>query len=301
MARRQLRLKLRRARREANLTQNEVANALDWSASKLLRIENGTSTIAVSDLIALLTQYSGLAPERESLLELARESKSPLLVSRYADVLTPQFSTWLDHEAYADNIRQFEPLIIPGVLQTDEYAAAVVAGLIDRESDDRDPVRIVAARRARIESLIRPSSPKLEFIIDDAAVHRAVGNEDGARGFTLMIDQLRHLKKLNTVGRQASGETIEPDLNPHISVQIVPFLAGAYRAMRGPFEIIELEASGEEDQFMMYHENPEGDVVIREDYGPIEKHIQVFENLKKILPAPTDTNDHIDRVIQRFQ
>jgi len=301
VARRQLRLKLRRARHEADKTQNEIANSLDWSVSKILRIENGASAIGVSDLIALLTQYPNLAPERDSLLKLARESKSPPTVSKFYDALTPQFSMWLDHEAYADKIRQFEPIIVPGVLQTDEYAGAIVESLLDRDNDDRDPHRIVAARRERIDSLIRrPDGPRMEFIIDEATLRRAVGNEDRARGYAPMLEQLRHLKRCNTIGRTAFGESIEPELNPNVSIQIVPLEAGAYRAMRGPFEVIEFEGEDEEDQFMMYHETPDDDLVIREDYESIAKNIQMFEALKKTIPGPDEANHHLDRLIQEL-
>jgi hypothetical protein len=283
------------------MTQNEVANSLDWSVSKVLRIESGASAISVSDLIALLTQYSRLAPERDDLLKLARESKSPPAVSKFSDVLTPQFSMWLDHEAYADKIRQFEPIIVPGVLQTDEYARAIVDSLLDPDNDDRDPHRIVAARRERIESLIRrPDGPKMEFIIDEAALRRAVGNEDRAHGYTSMLEQLRHLKRCNTVGRTTPGETIEPELNQNVSIQIVPLEVGAYRAMRGPFEVIEFEGEDEVDQFMMYHETPDDDLVIREDYESIAKNVQIFEALKKTIPGPDETNQRLDHLIQEL-
>jgi transcriptional regulator with XRE-family HTH domain len=303
VARRLLRLRLRRARRELGKTQHEVAEVLDWSPSKVLRIENGASAVSVSDLLALLTQYGNLHNERDDLLLLARESKSPPVVSNYGDVLTPQFSVWLDHEAYASRIRQFEPIIVPGILQTDEYAEAVVRGLLDPD-DERDPTRITAARRNRIKALVGPSGPPMEFIIDETALRRAVGNEDGRRGYSVILDQIRHLKRLNTRGRALLDDPIEPDVNLNISIQVVPHDAGAYRCMRGPFEIIEFQ--GQEDEFMMYCESSDDDTVIRESQEEIEKNLiekngGMFDILRRVLPGPDRTNQLLDQIIAEVQ
>jgi transcriptional regulator with XRE-family HTH domain len=289
-------LKLRRARRELDKTQNEVANALDWSASKILRIENGTTAVTVSDLIALLSELPNLESERDDLIQLAKESKSSTIVSKYNDVLAPEFSTWLDHEAYAETIWQYEPIIVPGVLQTDEYARAIIEALLNPDIDDRNPDRIIQARRERFTSLMRPNCPRMEIIIDEAAVRRAVGNEDTTRGNTPTIDQINQIKKFNTVGRAASGESIEPDLNPNVAIQIVPLSMGAYRCMRGPFEIIDL-GDEDDDQYMMYLENPESLSVVREGRDEIERNIRMFNDLKKRIPSPKEANEALNRIV----
>lgn len=306
VARRQLRLKLRRGRLNEGKTQQDVARALDWSTSKVLRIENGDTAISVSDLIALLTEYPKLKPERDQLVELAKASKSPPIVDKYPDVIFGDFRQWLDHEAYADSIRQYEPTIVPGALQTNDYARAMAGSLLRGVEDDpeterainRQRDRIVEARRDRIESLIRPGCPRMELIIDEAVIRRAVGNEDGTRGFSVMINQLEQLKRLNTIGRKELGETIEDDLNPQISLQIQPFEAGAYPIMRGPFEVIELAGGDEEDQFMMFLEDPESDVVLKDDFDAISKNLRIFDQLKKVIPGPAEANRHLDRVIE---
>jgi transcriptional regulator with XRE-family HTH domain len=293
VARRQLRLRLRSARTDAGKTQSEVADALDWSASKVLRIENGQSAPAVSDVIALLDQYPGLASERQALLDLAREAKRPTLASQYSDVFPAPFRDWVEFEAYADTIQQYEPQVVPGVLQTDSYAASLVGAQID---DEDRASRIVEARVQRSAPLVGSEGPTMEFIIDETALRRAASRRDSRQGYRETIAQLRYLMSVNTKGRQAAGEAIEPDLNPRVSIQIVPMEMGPYLAMRHPFEIIEFE--DEDDPFMMFFEGPEFDQVIRDRYEEIARYIDRFAELKKHLPDPRETNGQIEYLIE---
>jgi transcriptional regulator with XRE-family HTH domain len=295
VARRQLRLALRRARHDESKTQTEVADALDWSPSKLLRIENGQTNPAVSDVIALLSQYPHIEGDRDELLDLAREAKRPTVATQYSDVFSAQFREWLEYEAYANSIRQYEHQYIPGILQTDDYATAVVGSLVE---DEQRVSRIVEARVQRSAPLVGSDGPTMEFIIDEAAIRRAVGRQDAQQGYRDTIAQLRYLMRMNTQGRQALGETIEPELNPRVSIQVAPLDMGPYRAMRHPFEIIEFE--DEDDAFMMYFEGPESQV-IRDRYEDIERYVDRFSDLKKRLPDARETNHHIDFIIKLMQ
>jgi hypothetical protein len=164
------------------------------------------------------------------------------------------------------------------------------------EIDDTTAKQIVAARIDRARPLVSESGPKIWFIVDEEVLRRAVGNEDGASGYQVMIDQLASLKRMNTVGRRNRGEQIESPLNPNISLQIVPFGFGIYAAMRGPFELITF--AGDDVSPMIYFENPEGDVVVRETDEVTEKYLDVFASLKHRLPDPAETNDQIDQIIE---
>ena len=113
-----------------------------------------------------------------------------------------------------------------------------------------------------------------------------------------VIDLLEYLKKMNTVGRRLLGEEVESDLNPRISIQIVPFGLGPYRAMRQAFEIIELRGEGE--SWMMYFEIASGSQVIRDQYDDIADYIDRFSVLSKALPGPNETNRQIDSIIQQM-
>jgi transcriptional regulator with XRE-family HTH domain len=295
VAKRQLRLRLRRARTEANLTQNEIAEQLGWSPSKILRLENGQTPFQVSDVLALATLIPQLGDQREELAELARAARKPTLSNRYSDVLTPPFAEWLEHEAYASAIRQYENQFVPGVLQTNDYATGIVVGLLGSDAEDDRARRIVDARIERAEPLLSADGPRMEFIIDETALRRAVGNEDGRRGYQPMVEQLHHLKRYNTVGRRAQGEAVDDDINPGISIQVVPSSLGAYAAMRGPFEVVEFPG-GDTDP-MVYFENPDGDQVVRDRYEDIARYLDLFAELKKTAPAPGKTNSYLDTII----
>jgi transcriptional regulator with XRE-family HTH domain len=300
VARRQLRLTLRKARALADKTQAEVADALDWSPSKIMRIENGQVAVQTSDLMALGTQYPSLTREQmNELKDLARIARSPNVASRYEDVLTREFKEWLEYEAFARSIRQYETLFVPGVLQTDEYATGIVIGLMGVGRTVRRAERIVQARLERAESLVGPDGPAMSFIVDQAALVRAVGNEDGSRGVQTMIDQLTYLKKMNTRGRAALNETIEDDLNPDISLQVVPFSIGAYQALRGPFEIAEFEEESLDS--MLYFENPEGDQVIRDNPETLQNYSDLFATIKKRIPGPEETGRILDSIIEQLR
>jgi transcriptional regulator with XRE-family HTH domain len=300
VARRQLRLTLRKARALADKTQAEVADALDWSPSKIMRIENGQVAVQTSDLMALGTQYPSLTREQmNELKDLARIARSPNVASRYEDVLTREFKEWLEYEAFARSIRQYETQFVPGVLQTDEYATGIVIGLMGVGRTDRRAERIVQARLERAEPLVGPDGPTMSFIVDQAALVRAVGNEDGSRGVQTMIDQLMYLKKMNTRGRAALKETIEDDLNPDISLQVVPFSIGAYQALRGPFEIAEFEEESLDS--MLYFENPEGDQVIRDNPETLGTYSDLFSTIKKRIPGPEETGRILDSIIEQLR
>src|SRR4051794_41070755 len=122
MQRRRLRVELRRARAAAGYTQRDVAEALDWSYSKLLRIENGQVGVSRTDLKALLDHYL-ITDEGQlkAFAQLARDGRRQPW-SAYRDVLNPDYMIYLGHEGSASTIRHFEQLVIPGLLQTEAYA-----------------------------------------------------------------------------------------------------------------------------------------------------------------------------------
>lgn len=281
------------------MNQVDVAKALDWSASKVLRIESGQSPVATSDLVALMTLYGVVDTSAVGeLVELARSSRRPSMSSRYGDALSPEFGEWLDYEAFASVIRQYESKLIPGPLQTDDYAHAIVPAYL-AGGPKRDKIEgVVGSREDRAERLTGRDGPKISVIIDEAALRRGVGNESGPRDYAVMIEQLKHLKKLNTVGRLARGEEVETELNPSIEIQIVPLEIGAYPAMRGPFELLEFDDP--DDPNMVYFENPRADIVIKEGEETAES-LELFLRLQSVLVPPSGVDEQIDLIIQLME
>lgn len=288
VAQRRLRNHLRnlRLRPEARQTQKEVAKALDWSPSKLLRIEAGQVPIATSDLIALLTHYGVI--DRgvvDPLIELARISRRPTIRDTYRDVFSREFAEFVQYEAYASVIRQFETKLVPGILQTDSYARAVIRAYLGPEAKESSVNRRVKARHERSAHLLeRSDPPEMTFLLDEAVVQRRVGMESGDN--ILMIEQLERLKDLNA--------------RPNITIQIVAFELGIYRALRGPFELLEFEDP--EDTDLLYLENPQGDELFHEDVELIAPYVDIFSSLEEVVSqTKTAFNEQVDTVIHSMK
>ncbi|MFY1636415.1 helix-turn-helix domain-containing protein [Solwaraspora sp. WMMB335] len=252
--RRRLRIMLRDFRQSRQLTQKDVARELDWSTSKLIRIETGESSIAVSDLRALLAHYEVTDPEHvDQLIEMARIAKHQTW-SSYRDVLSPALLLYLGYESSASRIRQFEPLLIPGLLQTEEYARAIIRAYSPPSRSDRDIERILQARMERQELLSREDPPEIFCLMDEAAVRRVVGKSG------VMVRQLEKLKRLNEL--------------PNLHIQIVRFEAGEHPGMQGPFAILDFPDPADDD--LVYLESPSAQALSGEDAAVyVEKFFQI--------------------------
>jgi transcriptional regulator with XRE-family HTH domain len=261
--RRRVREALRKAREGEGLTQREAASSLDWSPSKLVRIEAGSVGVSITDLRAMLTLY-GVKNDEEvnELVEMTRASKERPWYSKYENVLSPAFAQYLGYESSASVIRGFQPLTIPGLLQTDDYARAVIEASRSDEIDER-----VELRTIRQELLERSDAPEIYYVLDEAALHRIVG------GVAVMRNQLRHLRDLAK--------------QPRLSVRIIPFSAGAHTSMKGSFTILEF-ADWDED--VLYLETAGGSVTSREDQKVIAGYRENFELLSD---AALDDQDSV--------
>lgn len=238
--RRRLKAVLRQAREAAGVTQQDAASALDWHVSKIIRIEQGAVGITPVDLRALLAVYKIDDEKRVGdLVELARGSRLQSW-REYRTVYTPASLALFANEAVAKTIYKYEPTYIPGLLQTEEHARALLTGLGHSEDEIE---RMVSARLERQELLDRNPQPALQFILGEAVVSRAVG------GRGVMLRQLQKLKDLST--------------RPGISLQVLPFSAGAHPRMGGAFTVLEFADQSLDD--LLYLENAGGESIYRED------------------------------------
>ncbi|TDB83261.1 transcriptional regulator, partial [Micromonospora fluostatini] len=170
------------------------------------------------DVSDLLTLYGVKDPhERESLLKLARDANNPGWWHRYGDVLPTWFQSYLGLEAAAALIRSYEVQFVPGLLQTRDYARAVVS-LGHRRATPDELDRRVDLRMQRQQLLHRPDPPQLWAVVDEAALRRPIGGREVMRG------QLTAL--------------IEATRAPHVRVQVIPFDAGGHAAAGGAFTIL---------------------------------------------------------------
>lgn len=246
--RRRLRNTLRRTRESLGIIQSTAAAEMTWSVSKLIRIETGMVTISVNDLKALLGYYKINDPEKvASLVEMAKNSRRSSWTSSYKGIASDVFLTYIGHEDAAVRSYSFQPILVPGLLQTDEYAIEVLRVM----RGSKDPQRInglVELRIARQERVFaRGDEIRLSYLIDESVVRRVVGGPE------VMKRQVRHL--------------IDECRRENLSIRIIPFGTGVYRSMRVPFVV--LEFSDPEEEAVLYLEYPQRESLIRED-GPFE-------------------------------
>ncbi|MCX5556660.1 helix-turn-helix transcriptional regulator [Streptomyces sp. NBC_00038] len=267
--RRRLRIALRKAREATEQSQGQAAHALDWSLSKIMRIEQGTVSLSVTDLRALLRQYEVTDPKRVAELEeAARGSRGASWWVEYNDILGPGFGQYLGYESAAASIRTYNPIVVPGFLQTDEYAMALLAPRVDEERARR----IVELRTARQERTMEGEDPPWTFfVVDEAALHRQVGGPRVQRA------QLQHL--------------IDVSKRPKVSLQVLPFTSGAHYSTLESFILLGFM----DDDDLLYLE-AQGNKSTRDEHELIVRHQECFEYLREIALGGEQATDLISRI-----
>jgi transcriptional regulator with XRE-family HTH domain len=273
------RLRLRRALRAARIakgfSQKDVAEAQDWSVSKLLRIEAGAVGLSTTDLRSLLDMYEIRRAEEVSELikwaQVARRSPT----SGYRDVLNATFFTYLNYEGSAAVVRQWEPLLVPGLLQTEAYARAIIEVFAPPRTPARVKERQIEARLSRQEIFRQPGAAEAHFILDESALRRPVGGGD------TMVRQLEHLRHLNQ--------------RPSISIQVLPFEVGFHRHMRAPFVILEFGEPNVDD--LLFLENSRGSVLDHDDGEELAFYLASFWELQRLAHPRAETGVILDRII----
>jgi transcriptional regulator with XRE-family HTH domain len=269
--RRQLVAELRRLRAAAELNQRQVAEALDWSASKIHRIEKGEVSISVTDLRALLGYYG--VTDRATvadLVELAKAArKRALPFSAFRDVLPPDTIRFLGYEETASSVTEVELLAVPGLLQTEEYTRAWlsdVQGIVEPRAE-----RLVASRRERQRLLTDPRSPRLTFLLDESVLHRAIGGPD------VMAAQLRWLGQV-------------ADL-PDVSIRVLPFSAGGHPGLRGSFVFLTFPEPNTPD--VVHMEGRRGDMLFRDEPAVIDAHRRLLDDLLLRAAEPARLGEYL--------
>ena len=219
-----LRGELVRLRKERGLTQQQVAGVLEWSPSKLIRVEGGGSSITKVDLDALLIRY-GVTSEshRERLHALNRGAKEAGWWDRYRSDASTAYLNYIGFEAGASSIRQFQTGFIPGLLQTADYAEVVTVGPADQAQ-----VRSLLELRLRRQSELagRPVPPRQYFVLDEGVIRRHVG---------IKKDRAIMPNQLIGVADRAEQDNL-------VTVRVFPFAAGAHPRLIETFIVLEFDA-----------------------------------------------------------
>nr|WP_240796716.1 helix-turn-helix transcriptional regulator [Streptomyces sp. RFCAC02] len=266
--------RLRRLREESGITGLEAGRRIRASHSKISRLEMGRTGFKPRDVEDLLTLYGVTDDdERATLLALARASNVPGWWHVYHDIVPSWLNVYLGLEQAATVIRGYELQFIPGLLQTEGYARAVL-----RLGGDTDEERLERRLRLRMERrrvLDRDRPPHLWVVIDEAALRRPMGSSD------LMRAQLEHL--------------IEAGRQPHITIQVMPFAAGCHAAVAGPITV--LRPPGGELPDVVYLEQLTGGV-----YPDKPTEIELYRHMMNRLVVqsepPRATEEFLLRVMR---
>jgi transcriptional regulator with XRE-family HTH domain len=270
---------LRRLREEAGITRSDAGWAIRGSESKISRLELGRVGFKVRDVDDLLKLYKlNDAEERERLLDLAREANNPGWWQRYDDVTPNWFHSYLGLEMAADLIRTFELQFVPGLLQTPEYARAVVAlGRLNEPSPKSEQERLVALRMARQRVLTRQRPARLWAVIDEAVLHRPIGGED------VLKAQLQHL--------------IEASRRHNVTLQIIPFEKGGYTATGGAFTLLRFNDADLPDIVYIEHLTSAVYLDKREE---LDAYVVTMDSLSIIAAPPRETEGLIREAIAKL-
>lgn len=274
--RRRLAAELRRLRERAGFTGDEVAERLGWSGSKISRIELHRIGIKQSDLRRLLDLYSVSDSHREDLLALARESDKTGWLETVAANVNGDYAALLRAEAEAQSVWNWEPQVIPGLLQTPEYARAVMLGwhqMFDVPPGDVE--RRVEARRARQQVLEREPPLLVSVVIDESVLYRRLGDSSVMRG------QLNRLAEATEL--------------PNVTIQVLP-LTGDHVIGTGAFIYW---------KFPEVHDIPLHDIVnvehltgswYIEEEEDTYQYLKTFKSLVETSLGPQDSLELISRI-----
>jgi transcriptional regulator with XRE-family HTH domain len=264
--RRQLMAELKRLRETTGLTQDDVASQLDWHPTKVMRIETGRTSPHPNDVRVMLGLYGVTDPDMlAGLIRLAKDARQRGWWYSYRDVLLSRFEFFVGLESEADTIRDFELAMIPGLLQTEDYARALIRGLMAYDADEIE--RRVEVRVTRQKLLAREDRPQLWAIMDEAAVRRVVG------GQAVMRAQLLHLA--NTAA----------ELGP-TTIQVLPYSAGPHPGQAGPFIILGFSEPTEPE--VVYMETVGGNLYVDKP-EEVRLYSTVFDQLRAVALSPVQS------------
>jgi transcriptional regulator with XRE-family HTH domain len=271
--RRKLGAELRALRTSAGLTSGEAARLVGWHQSKVSRIETGTSGVKPADVRLLLDAY-GVADVqlRELLTVLAGSDDSGgrhHWWHAYRGVLPPTYRDFISLESQATAMRTLETTVVPGLLQTPEYARAVTRAAVGNLPEDRLDT-LVEVRLAR-QDVLRADPPlELSAVLDEAVLRREVG------GPGVMARQLERL--------------VEAARLPHVRLRVLPFAAGAHIGVTGPFVILSFMSTSDLDVVVLDHLTSSLYLERKED---LRAYTEAFNSLLVHALSPEDSLDFI--------
>ncbi|CAM5442728.1 helix-turn-helix transcriptional regulator [Streptomyces xanthochromogenes] len=273
--RRRLGQELRRLRELKGMTAEEVAERLLVSQSKISRLENGRRSISQRDVRDLCGVYE-VEDHRivDSLMQMAKDSRQQGWWHAFGDI---PYSVYIGLETDAASLRVYDPQVVPGLLQTRQYAESLIAGALP-ETAPTDVEKRVNVRLRRQERVKATENPlRLWVVIDEAALRRRVGDKQ------LMIDQLEFL--------------IDQSQLPHVTVQVLPFSMGAHPGINGQYAILEFPDAS--DSSVVYIEGVTSDLYL-EKANDVQKYSVMYEHLRAQALNVDQTREFITKVAKEY-
>ncbi|MFF3174587.1 helix-turn-helix domain-containing protein [Streptomyces sp. NPDC057900] len=273
--RRRLGQELRRLREIKGMTAEEVAERLLVSQSKISRLENGRRSISQRDVRDLCGVYE-VEDVRvvDSLMQMAKDSRQQGWWHAFGDI---PYSVYIGLETDAESLRVYEPQVIPGLLQTRQYAEALIRGALP-EAPQSDIDKRVSVRLRRQDRISSPEHPlRLWAVIDESALRRLVGDKQ------VMIEQLEHLVELSHL--------------PHVTVQVLPFDMGAHPGINGQYAILEFPDAA--DSSVVYIEGVTSDLYL-EKANDVQLYSVMYEHLRAQALNVEQTRIFIDEIAKSY-
>lgn len=268
LRRRRLSTRIRALREEKGMTSVDASKLLEWSSGRLTKMERGEwerpNPRDIKDLCDLYEVTDEAA--RDELITLAKEGREKGWWHPYQKMLGKAYTTYIGFEAGASTVFRFDPSVISGLLQTEAYARAVIIGGPAELAEDQIEQRVEV--RARRQELLNREQDALRLwaVMDEAALHRQVGGPE------VMQAQLEYLLEMSKLAK--------------VTLQIVPFSAGAHAGVMGGFSVLRFPEPADPDA--VYVETPAGELFVEEDLE-VEQFQTAFQRLQAQALSPEAT------------
>jgi transcriptional regulator with XRE-family HTH domain len=271
---RELATRLRELRKQAGLAVEDAATALMCSSAKISRIETGTRSPLLRDVRDLCDLYRVDPAERDRLMIIAREAKQRGWWHRFDDLA---IDSLIGLEIEAARISAYESCIVPWAFQTEQYARAVIRGILPR-IDDRILEERVTARMTRQELLKTVNPPHLWSLVDESALRRIVGDD--------------------RVMREQLSKIVEIAAMPNVTMQIVPFEAGSHPGLDNTFTLLEFDSPVQSP--VAYVESLAGTFYLERE-SEIMRYREVLEHLRACAFSPLKSTKYVQEVKASFE
>lgn len=271
--RRRIAAELRRLRSETGMSAEEVGRVVGLSKSAISRIEKAESAPQVPTVAALMRLYGVAEVDIQPLLEIAGQARKRGWWQRYNDILPVWFDTYVGLESEASHISEYEPQLVPGILQTADYARAVIKA----EHPNADTTEIEKRVELRLERQHRESPLDLWVVLDEAVLHRVVGSRD------IMRSQLKRV--------------LEAAERPGNDIQVLSFEAGEHGSMGSAFFILTFPDPG--DVPCVYLETRAGSLYL-EEVEEVRQYTTLFDHLRATAVGVRRSSEMISEAIRRL-